>query len=244
MSGIPEFEKIPTYRLDPLPDVYKNYRERYLVVDESTDRVVALVSDKYLLVQPREIFAKVYSAFQQIDEPRNVDVFSPKEGVWYMEILFHRAIKGSDSEYYWGFRVVNAVTGRMCITLNWLITRLACWNFFYILAGRSIIHIKSPVIIEKINEFVKKIPKFSRGYLEKLIEVNSKDVLDKEKVLKICEKFPAYITTDIRFKLLKERDKIDRWTLLNELSAKITPQRPIKRARMLEKLAKVMLYHK
>jgi len=245
MSGIPKvIEEIPYYRLDRLPPTYTNYRERYLVVEEGSERVIALVSDRYLLIQPREIFAKIYRAFQKIDEPRSIDVFSPREGVWYMEILFHEAIKGSDSEYYWGFRVVNAVTGERCITLNWLITRLECLNYFYILRGRSVVHIKSPIVLGKIESFIEKIPRFSTKYLEKLIELNQESILDREEVLKICEQFPAYITSKIRFRLLKEKDRINRWELLNELSAKITPQRPIKRARMLERLAKVMLYPK
>ena len=235
-------ERIPTYRLDSLPSTYSNCRERYLVVDESTERVVALVSDKYLLVQPRDIFSKVYEAFQMIDEPRSTVIYSPRDGVWCMEVFFSREIQASDSRYWWGFRTKNSVTGETCLTLNWLITRLACWNIFYILAGRSVVHIRSPKVVEKIEEFIVKIPRFSRDYLEKLIEVNRKDVLDKRKVLKICRDFPGYVTTDIRFGLLRKRDKVDRWTLLNELSSKITTQRPVKRARLLEKLAKIMIY--
>ena len=245
MSGIPKMiEEIPYYRLDRLPSTYTNYRERYLVVEEGTNKAIALVSDKYFLIQPREIFAEIYRAFLQIDEPRDIEVYSPREGVWCMEVTFHEAIEASDSKYYWGFRVKNSVTAETCLTLNWLITREVCWNIFFILAGRSIVHIKSPVVVGRIEEFIGKIPRFSRRYLEKLIELNSKDILDKEKVLRICEKFPHYITSKIRFQLLKEKDRIDRWTLLNELSAKITPQRPIRRARMLERLAKITLYPK
>jgi len=58
-----DLNKIPMFHLEPVPTSHKNSTKLRFVVDDRNN-IVALVSDKYVLTQPREIIKQLIEPFQ------------------------------------------------------------------------------------------------------------------------------------------------------------------------------------
>jgi len=231
--------KLPTYRLEPLPRYYSNWRERKLVVNATTGEVVALVSDKYLLVQPRKVFATVLRRVWA-HGVRKVRIYW-NNSTQFMEVVFVKTIEGPDSAYRWGIRAVNNVAGRRCLAVHLMLWREVCCNDLFLMFGGAMIHVVyNARKLRSLTEM--RLPRLTKGYLEKLIALNSEVVLSREEALKELGKFPKYVAYRAR-RLVEVKGGASRWELANELSHMATRiSKPLRRAQLLEKISKMLIY--
>lgn len=233
-----EILKLPTYRLD-IPEGYSNSNDFRLVVREDTNEIVALVSSKYLLIQPRLIFAKVYEQATKMGSIKKLLVYytSAKQ---YMELLFAESLEAKDSRYFWGIRAINSVDGSRIFTVHFILWRLSCRNDLFLMGGLGVMHISSNKL--KVSNFIVNLPRMDKPYLEKLIEVNEEDILTRRSARRIFKDFPRYIIAPAR-RVLDKEGELSRWELINLLSRQITDiMKPMKRANLLEKLSKHIIY--
>ena len=181
-----EIAKLPIFELRSI-DGYRNNNAYRLIVRKDSKEIVALVSSEYMLIQPREIFSKIYYLALKTSKISSISV-SYNNRRQYMEILFKELLNTIDGTYKWGVRAVNSTDGSRIFEIHYILWRLECQNDLFILKSLGVIH--------KVEIFyrlkLKEIPILSKEFIEKLIRINQEETLGKKEAIRLISRFPRY----------------------------------------------------
>lgn len=138
VEQIPLFDTVTVYDQDHNPlDQFKGIRRL------DTRKIVAVQSDKYALVQHREVATAVRSVAQSLGVPMSdyfsangLNHFAPQRirlydggrSLEYRLVVPQKIRLQSGEEFYPGLRVTNSVNGKLAVAVSGFSLRLACTN--------------------------------------------------------------------------------------------------------------------
>jgi len=98
--------KIPLFHLEHVPTLHNNSSKLRFVVDDQRN-IVALVSDKYILTQPREVIKQLIGPFKY--EVYGCDVHYGS-GIVIVKIIFDKVLEYENIKFKPGFALYDSVT--------------------------------------------------------------------------------------------------------------------------------------
>jgi hypothetical protein len=190
-------EEVPLYRMVPIKgpagDVLESYRG---VQREDTGQVVSVVSDRYGLVQHRDIARAVHTVAQALDKPdmtveslranphfraENIRLYAQGRRMEVKLVIGSKFKLDAANEFYPAVRVFNSLDGAWAVRAEAFGVRLACTNQLYAGAESFLefreLHLSSPqdllgqmekAIYEALDHFDGALDLYSRAMEQRI----------------------------------------------------------------------------
>jgi hypothetical protein len=193
-----DINKIPTFQTVRLPPLYSNVNERRLIID-SENNVVALVSDKYKLSQPKTIARQLITALP-------LPVYSYE--IWYyngriwLKILFQVEQTSNAGNYKAGILYEDSVDKSLLLKIIYSPRLSACGNeLIFSKCRMSTRHVST--LFTNVENFMKHLVEFVKNpaYINKAYERMSKETVTLERYTDIMNKLylPKKYTEKVRW---------------------------------------------
>jgi len=209
-------EKIPLFHLEPVPTIYSNSKERKFVVDDQRN-IVALVSDKFILTQPREIILRLIGPFR--DEIESWKIYYGS-GVVMAKLIWGRLLEVEDIKFKPGILVRDSVTKVYKLKISYAPLVSDCGNellftqFTFSRKHVGLIKRDLQAFISKFREWL-----FNNSILEVMYERMQREKIDRntfENIMKDLN-LPEKYTKGIHW-----CDGYTLWQLYMDLTNKLT----------------------
>lgn len=207
---------IPTFKLEKVPSTFLNHKKRMFVVD-NYGNLVSLVSDKYVLVQPKEILLKILAIIEKDIEILEIYYYG---GIIFVKCRTGRVIPFGDKGLKVGFIYSDSVTGWKRLRMVFAPTILECGNDIVLhqhsFSGKHIAEIYRDVgrYIAEFQEWMMNIE-----VLKKVKEKAEITILKQEQAKAIINNLniPMYVRNEIQI-----TQSITIWELYMKLTNVIT----------------------
>jgi len=211
-----DLNKIPLFHLEPVSTKHRNSDKLRFVVDNERN-IITLVSDKFVLTQPRETIKQLIQPFITEIDMWRIDYGN---GTVIAKFIFNKLLEYENIEFKPGFAVYDSVTKTYKLRICYAPYISACRNeLFFTRASFSRKHLglikyDLQAFIEKFREWL-----FNVNLLKYEYQRMQKDVLDKETFENIMKdlKLPEKYTKGIKW-----CNGYTMWNLYMDLTYKLT----------------------
>ena len=188
-----DLNKIPLFHLEPIPTSHKNSTKFRFVVDNEKN-IVALVSDKFVLTQPREIIKQLVGPFQNEIETWKIYY---RSGVVMVKLIWSKLLEVEDIKFKPGILVRDSVTKAYRLKISYAPYVSKCGNellftqFAFSRKHVGLIKRDLQMFINKFREWL-----FNNCILEVMYERMQKEKIDKntfENILKDLDLPQKYV---------------------------------------------------
>jgi len=123
-------EQAPEFELKPITVDSADARKFRAVVNKQTNKVVAIVSDKFQLVQHKTVFNLFLDTLEDMGYSDVKGMVRWTDTRAYLYTYFHESDLGMKDKHQFGLVITNGVDGSLAIWSRIISVRIACMNLF------------------------------------------------------------------------------------------------------------------